>query len=49
MPFSKADYEPTDLVNLDQYEHISAQSKHQLCQEAANALNNLANAFYQKF
>lgn len=47
-PFFNKTYEPTDLVNLQWRNHISAQAKHTLRQEAAENLEKMANDFYAK-
>ena len=48
-PFNNVNYEPNDLVPLQWRNHISAQAKHTFRKEAADNLENLANAFYEQF
>lgn len=48
-PFKTITYEPTDLVYLQWLYHISAQSSHQLREEAALKLEELATDFYHEF
>ena len=48
-PFNNVNYEPSDLVPLQWRSHISAQARHTFREEAANALEKMANAFYEKF
>lgn len=48
-PFSNVEYEPLDLVYLQWLYHISAQTKHQLREEAALKLEELAMDFYEEF
>lgn len=48
-PFHNVSYEPSDLVSLQWRSHISAQTRHTLRQEAAENLEKMANAFYEKF
>ena len=48
-PFDNVNYEPSDLVSLQGRSHISAQAKHTFREEAANALEKMANAFYENF
>ena len=48
-PFNNVNYEPSDLVPLQGRSHISAQARHTFREEAANALEKMANAFYEKF
>ena len=48
-PFDNKSYEPSDLTPLLWRSHISAQSRHTLRLEAADNLEKMANAFYQKF
>jgi LAS superfamily LD-carboxypeptidase LdcB len=42
-------YEPSDLVPLQGRSHISAQARHTFRKEAADNLEKMANAFYEKF
>jgi LAS superfamily LD-carboxypeptidase LdcB len=42
-------YEPPDLVPLQGRSHISAQARHTFRKEAADNLEKMANAFYEKF
>ena len=48
-PFDNISYEPSDLVALQWRSHISAQARHTLRKEAADNLENMANAFYGTF
>ena len=48
-PFSNKSYEPTDLVTLQWRSHISAQARHTFRKEAADALEKMANSFYNEF
>ena len=48
-PFNNVNYEPADLVPLRECSHISAQTIHTLREEAADNLEKMANAFYEKF
>lgn len=48
-PFYNVNYEPADLIHLQGRSHISAQAIHTLRKEAANNLEKMANAFYEKF
>ena len=48
-PFHNVNYEPSDLVSLQNRSHISAQTRHTLRKEAAENLEKMANAFYEKF
>ncbi len=48
-PFHNVSYEPSDLVPLQWRSHISAQTRHTLRKEAADNLEKMANAFYEKF
>jgi LAS superfamily LD-carboxypeptidase LdcB len=48
-PFNNINYEPSDLVPLQGLSHISAQARHTFRKEAANALEKMANAFYENF
>lgn len=48
-PFNNVNYKPSDLVPLQWRSHISAQARHIFREEAANALEKMANAFYEKF
>lgn len=48
-PFHNIQYEPSDLVSLKWYPHITAQAKHTLRKEAAYNLERMANAFYSEF
>ena len=48
-PFSNKSYEPTDLIPLQWRSHISAQTRHTFRKEAADALEKMANAFYNEF
>ena len=48
-PFNNINYEPSDLVLLQWYSHISSQSKHTLRIEAADALEKMARDFYSEF
>lgn len=48
-PFNNVSYEPNDLVPLQWRNHISAQAKHTFRKEAANNLEDMANAFYEQF
>ena len=48
-PFSNKSYEPTNLVSLQWRSRISAQARHTLRQEAADALEKMANDFYTQF
>lgn len=48
-PFSDIKYEPSDLVPLQWRSHISAQARHTFRSEAADALEEMANAFYETF
>jgi len=48
-PFHDINYEPSDLVPLQWRSHISAQAKHTLRKEAANNLEDMADAFYKQF
>lgn len=48
-PFYNISYEPVDLVWLQWYNHISAQTKHTLRKEAADNLEKMANDFYSEF
>jgi len=47
--FHNIDYEPSDLVPLQGRSHISAQARHTFRKEAADNLEKMANAFYEKF
>ena len=48
-PFHNISYEPNDLVSLQWRSHISAQARHTFRSEAADRLEEMANAFYEKF
>ena len=48
-PFNNVSYEPADLVPLQWRSHISAQARHTFRKEAADALEKMANAFYNEF
>jgi len=48
-PFDNISYEPLDLVPLQGRSHISAQARHTFRKEAADALEKMANAFYEVF
>lgn len=48
-PFDNVNYEPSDLVPLQGRSHISAQARHTFRKEAADNLEKMANAFYEKF
>lgn len=48
-PFHNVNYEPSDLVPLQGRSHISAQTRHTFRKEAADNLEKMANAFYEKF
>ena len=48
-PFNNVNYEPADLVSLQGRSHISAQARHTFRKEAADNLEEMANAFYEKF
>ena len=48
-PFNNVSYEPADLVPLQGRSHISAQARHTFRKEAADALEKMANAFYNEF
>ena len=48
-PFNNISYEPSDLVPLQWRSHISAQAKHTFRNEAADKLEDMANAFYEQF
>ena len=48
-PFHNVNYEPSDLVSLQNRSHISAQARHTLRKEAADNLEKMANAFYETF
>ena len=48
-PFNNVNYEPSDLVPLQELSHISAQTIHTLREEAADNLEKMANVFYEKF
>ena len=48
-PFNNVNYEPSDLVTLQGRSHISAQARHTFRKEAANALEKMADAFYETF
>ena len=48
-PFYNVNYEPSDLVPLQGRSHISAQARHTFRKEAADNLEEMANAFYEKF
>lgn len=48
-PFFNKTYEPSDLAPLQWKSHISAQSRHELRQEAANHLEQMAKDFYAEF
>jgi LAS superfamily LD-carboxypeptidase LdcB len=48
-PFNDKTYEPSDLVPLQWRSHISAQARHTFRSEAADALEKMANAFYETF
>ena len=48
-PFNNISYEPSDLVPLQWRSHISAQAKHTFRKEAADKLEDMANAFYEQF
>ena len=48
-PFHNISYESSDLVSLQWRSHISGQTRHTLRKEAADNLEKMANAFYEKF
>jgi LAS superfamily LD-carboxypeptidase LdcB len=48
-PFYNVNYEPSDLVSLQGRSHISAQARHTFRKEAADNLEEMSNAFYEKF
>ena len=48
-PFKNVNYEPSDLVSLQWFSHISAQARHKLRAEAAENLERMANDFYAQF
>ena len=48
-PFNNVNYEPSDLVPLQELSHISAQTIHTLRKEAADNLEKMADAFYETF
>ena len=48
-PFKNVNYEPSDLVFLQWFSHISAQARYKLRSEAAENLEKMANDFYAHF
>lgn len=48
-PFKNVNYEPSDLVSLQWFSHISVQARHKLRSEAAENLGRMANDFYAQF
>lgn len=48
-PFDNVSYEPSDLVSLQWYSHISAQARHTLRAEAVENLEKMAKDFYWEF